>query len=225
VLAGLTIASWSTQAGGIPVIDIANLEQAFQQILYWEKQIKAMQQQYAQYEQQYKSLTGARGFGDVLQNPALQSYLPADLARSYSGLMRGDLSSAAQTLRRQSQIYNCEDRTGSDKQICLAQLNKPFEDKAAAQAAYQTASAKLQQINGLMAQIQRTEDPKGIAELQARIAGESLVLQNETNRLQLYAQLAQIETRLIEQQQQELNFKRMSNPRRAVDTLTPLTFN
>jgi type IV secretion system protein VirB5 len=211
-------------ASGIPVIDVANLEQAVQQLIHWQKQIKAMRDQFEQAEKQYSSLTGVRGFGQVLMNPALQSYLPPDLAKTYSAVMRGDLSTAAKGLRKEAQIYNCEDRTGASRTQCQAYLNKPFEEKAAALQAYDTATAKLQQINGLMDQIQRTTDPKGIAELQARLSGEALVLQNETNRLQIYAQLAQVQMQLMQQQNREQNIKQMSNTRRAVDTLAPVTF-
>ena len=60
------------QAQGIPVIDAANLEQALQNIAAWQRQLQAMQQLYDQQVAQFKALTGARGFGDVLNNPLLQ---------------------------------------------------------------------------------------------------------------------------------------------------------
>ena len=41
------------QAQGIPVVDMANLEQALQNIAAWQRQLQAMQQQYEQQVSQF----------------------------------------------------------------------------------------------------------------------------------------------------------------------------
>ena len=65
-------------AGGIPVIDVANLANTLENIVQWGKQLQAMKEQYAQQLAQYQSMTGKRGFGTVLNDPNLRQYLPAD---------------------------------------------------------------------------------------------------------------------------------------------------
>jgi type IV secretion system protein VirB5 len=52
--------------------------------------------------------------------------------------------------------------------------------------AYNTASNRISQIQGLLNQAGQTQDPKGIAEIQARIQGETAMLQNEAMKMQLY---------------------------------------
>ena len=55
--------------------------------------------------------------------------------------------------------------------------------------AYQTELQELNQIQSLMQQIDVTQDPKGVAELQARIQSESTAVGNEMTKLQLFRML------------------------------------
>ena len=59
-------------------------------------------------------------------------------------------------------------------------------------------------------QIGKTDDPKGIAELQARIGTEQSVLQNAMLQAQLGQQLAEAENKLILQQRAEIAHKAYS---------------
>src|SRR5690606_22269497 len=80
-------------------------------------------------------------------------------------------------------------------------LAKVAQDKANALQAFDTASQRWDQIQGLMSQINSTTDPKAIAELQARINSEQAAIQNEQTKLQMFQMLAQVEQQLIEQRQ------------------------
>ena len=64
-------------AQGIPVIDIANLIQTIQQVLNDVTKIENQVQQIKAMESQLSSITGARNLGAILNNPALQNYVPA----------------------------------------------------------------------------------------------------------------------------------------------------
>ena len=55
-------------------------------------------------------------------------------------------------------------------------------------------------------EINSTTDPKSIAELQARIAGEQTKVQNGMMQMQLSAQLAEVKNKLVIQQQKEANY-------------------
>mgnify|MGYP002776375249 CR=1 FL=1 len=107
-------------AQGIPVIDMANLEQALQNIAAWQRQLQAMQQQYDQQVAQFKALTGARGFGDVLNNPLLQKYLPLNWQQVYQGVRSGNMSDVAAAARQQQMIYDCLAQQGQSQQLCRA---------------------------------------------------------------------------------------------------------
>ena len=70
--AALTAAVGSANAG-IPVIDVANLAQAVEQVIAWGQQnaqmveqINQMRNQYAQLQSTYNSMTGNRGLGTLL---------------------------------------------------------------------------------------------------------------------------------------------------------------
>ncbi|KVL18798.1 type IV secretion system protein [Burkholderia sp. MSMB1826] len=175
----------------------------------------------------YRSMSGARGFGALLDRPGLANALPADWQDIYAAIRQGGyagLTGPAKALRAQNKLYDCEDQRGIDQQICQRALNKPFQDKALGLQAYQTELAELDRIERLMRQIDATQDAKGIAELQARIQSESTAVGNEMTKLQLFKALSDTEDRLIAQQQSELILKRAGNTRRLQDEMVPATF-
>jgi len=90
--------------------------------------------------------------------------------------------------------------------------------------AYQIELQELNQIQSLMQQIDVTQDPKGVAELQARIQSESTAVGNEMTKLQLFRMLSDTEDRLIAEQQGELVMSRAGNTARLQDQMVPATF-
>jgi type IV secretion system protein VirB5 len=211
----------TARAQGIPVFDASAVAQMLMTV-------SNLQQQVQQLMTTYNSLTGVRGFGNLLSNPVVAQSLPANWQSIYTAIQQGGysgLTGAAQALRSASQIYNCQNQSGLDQQICQRTLNKPFQDKALAQGAYQTELDELNQVQALVQQINQTQDPKGIAELQGRIAGEQAAIQQETTKLQLFRMMAETEDHLVAEQQHELDLQRSSSAQRAQDRLAPVTFN
>ena len=183
-------------AGGIPVIDVANLANTLENIVQWGKQLQAMKEQYAQQLAQYQSMTGKRGFGNVLNDPKLRQYLPVDAQKVYSQMMRPLQS-----------MDVCNGQITESLTLCQAEVKKYYIDRDNYEKAYDTASAEQTQIQGLMDQINNTDDPKAIAELQARIAGEQAKIQNTVVQLQLSAQLAEIQNKLLQRAKQDAQVK------------------
>ncbi|MFM0651972.1 P-type DNA transfer protein VirB5 [Paraburkholderia sediminicola] len=219
-LATTTGLSSSVHAQGIPVYDVQNVVQAI-------ATVGQLKQEVQQELQLYQSLSGTRGFGELMSNPVLSNSLPSNWQSVYTAIQNGGytgLTGSAQTLRSASEIYNCEDQSGIDQQVCQRVLNKPFQDKAFGTQAYQTELQELDQIQGLMQQIDVTQDQKGISELQARIQTESTAVGNEMTKLQLFRMLADSEDRLIVEQQQELVLKRAGNTARLQDQMVPANF-
>lgn len=208
----------------IPTTDIANLLQSALSAL---DQITAMKSQLDQAVSQYKAVTGSRGLGLVDSDVGLQNYLPPDWMASYAALQNGTagMTTQAQALRRAHQIYNCEDRSGADKTLCLGQLNRPYQDKALGLQAYAHALDEVRQITALMGQINQTQDAKGVAEIQARIGAEQATMQNEMNKLALFAKLSETEDRIEAAQRQEINLLRASRTQRAADSWTSIDFH
>jgi type IV secretion system protein VirB5 len=186
------------RAQGIPVFDSSSLAQMVMSV-------KALGDQLNQLHATYNALSGARGLGDVLYNRALRQYLPADWMRVYDGAISGGYTGISGTL---SAIRAVERGAGTvdevQARIVRRSRTTAVTDKAVGLQAFEGASARLGQIEGLMGQINRTRDPKGIQELQARIAVEQAAVQNETTKLQLVAMLQRAEERLAEQQKSDL---------------------
>ncbi len=204
------------------VIDVAAIEQAAQQVAAWGEQhgqmieqITTMGNQLAQLKQTYDSLNGNRNLGTIMNNPALRNYLPQDWQKVYDGVKQGGyagLTGTAKTMYKQ--VYDgCKHIAAEDERLaCEASAVKGAQDKGFAMDAYDKAQGRMDQIEQLMAEVNNTQDPKAIAELQARIATEQANIQNEQTKLQMYAMVAAAEDRLQEQGRHELNAK--ANARR-----------
>jgi len=207
-------------ATGIPTFDAAQAATAIQQLTQ-------MTQQYEQMVSQYKSLTGIRGFGDLMNNPLLRSYLPQEWQQVYDNVRNGgyeSLTNDAKAIRDATAIYSCAGQTGQALSLCRAQSLQPAQNKAFTQQAYTAAMSRVTDIQSLINQISATQDPKGIAELQARLQGENAAIQNEQTKLQLFKMLADTEEKLQQQQQRELSLQQVSKRGRTAATLTPLQF-
>ncbi|MGF1804340.1 type IV secretion system protein, partial [Aliivibrio sifiae] len=90
---------------------------------------------------------------------------------------------------------------------CSALAVKPSQDKAYASEAYQKSYDRTDQIESLMDEINRTRDPKAIAELNARLQAEQALIQNEQTKLTMYQATTDAEQRVLEQQQREISAK------------------
>lgn len=71
---------------GVPVIDVANLAQAIQEVIAWGQQAQDMIDQYNKLQQQFQQLQtmttkldGIRSLGTILNDSNIQSALPADV--------------------------------------------------------------------------------------------------------------------------------------------------
>ncbi|MCF3642946.1 P-type DNA transfer protein VirB5 [Rhizobium sp. TRM95111] len=216
----------------IPVTDGASImDRAIKHvetIKQWSEQAKQMQSQIDQMKSQYESLTGSRNLGEIFNDPALRDYLPTDWQDVYDSVREGGYASLS---GRASELYNANKQydacatyaAGAQRTACEAGAVKPFQDKAFALDAYDQAKDRLNQIDRLMQQISKTDDPKAIAELQSRIASEQAMIANEQTKLQLYSMVADAEQRVQEQRQRELAAKELA--RRGHVDLTPLTFD
>ncbi|ENU4131604.1 P-type DNA transfer protein VirB5 [Pseudomonas aeruginosa] len=221
VLAVLGVAGWMIfgnheAKAQIPVTDGASIAQQIanqvETIAKWKMQYDQMTSQINQMKQQYESLTGSRGLGNILNNPALREYLPSDWQGVYDSVKSGGyagLSGRAQSIYEDTKAFDAcaHFKIADQRTACEAQAIKGAQDKAFALDAYDKAKSRLNQIDQLMAKINDTPDPKAIAELQGRIAAEQAMIQNEQTKLQMYAMVAAAEDRLQEQRAHEMNVR------------------
>ena len=210
LVAGLGLGA--TAGAQIPVTDSAAITNAqtahVEALAKYVEQIQQLKFQVEQLRQQYAALTGGRGLGAILNDPRLREYLPADWQRVYDAIRSGGyegLTGPARDIYQANRVYDtCTGLVAEARQTCEAQAVKPAQDKAFALEAYTKAQQRLAQIESLMQQINKTEDPKAIAELQGRIAAEQAAVQNEQTKLQMFALISQAEDRLQQQRQHEI---------------------
>jgi type IV secretion system protein VirB5 len=182
----------------------------------WKTQYDQMVSQIEQQKQQYQSVTGTRNLGNIMNNPKLRDYLPNDWQGVYDSVKTGGysgLSGRGASVYNANKIYDsCQSIIASEQRIsCEARAVKSSQDKGFALDAYDAAKGRITQIDQLMGQINLTQDPKAIAELQGRIAAEQANIQNEQTKLQMYQMVAAAEDRLQQQRQREINAKVLAN--------------
>jgi type IV secretion system protein VirB5 len=208
------------------VIDVAAIGQLASQAATLGQQLSEMKNQVAQLKSTYDSLNGSRGLGTIMNNPALRNYLPQDWQKVYDGVKQGGyagLSGTAKTMY--NQVYDsCKHITIDDERLaCEASAVKGAQDKGFAMDAYSKANDRMDQIDQLMAKVNETQDPKAIAELQARIATEQASIQNEQTKLQMYAMVAEAEDKMQQQGKREMNARTWAATKGI--SAEPITFN
>ena len=144
----------------------------------------------------------------------------------YDGVATGNMSSVASAARQQAMIFDCLTVKDPVQQtLCNRQLNAPYAVKDMFTKAYEGASDAFKEIDDLRKLISSTQDPKGVAELQARIQAEQGKAQSAMNQVLVAGKLAEIETKLVEQEKYERSLKNMSSTQLIQHTPTKFQFN
>jgi type IV secretion system protein VirB5 len=233
VLVGIALSTLaSVSFAQIPVTDGAAIARhtasQVETIAKWKMQYDQMVSQIEQQKQQYQSVTGSRGLGKIMNDPALREYLPSDWQGVYDKVKEGGysgLSGRGASVYAANRVFDsCTSAPNEEQRIaCEARAVKASQDKGFALDAYDKAKSRVNQIDQLMAKINDTSDPKAIAELQGRIAAEQANIQNEQTKLQLYAMVAAAEDKVQAQRQREIESKTWAS-RKSI-AVEPMRFN
>ena len=205
---------------GIPVIDVAALVQAVQEVMQSIQQVTNQVRQIGQLQSQLEAVTGARNLGAILNNPALQNYIPADATNVLGNVQSNGyagLSGTARTLRDAQMTYNCLNLAGGARTQCQSSLAMPYQQKALMQDAMDAARGRIAQIQSLMRQIDATPDQKAVSEIQARITAENAMLQHQVTQINLARGMAEAETRIAESKAREAQMQQASRTGRLED--------
>jgi type IV secretion system protein VirB5 len=176
------------------------------QILSWAAQYAQMVKELQQLEKEYASLNGVRGMANLVNSPISRKYLPEE----YKDVL-------ANGVGQWEVIYNTAKRfdistsslgASSDSAQAFKQIGKQAAlNRAAAEEAYKNASKRFADIQALLEKVNDAPDAKDIADLQARIQAEQVMMQNEANKLAALAQLASAQRDLQMQQAAERRMK------------------
>lgn len=214
VALALCLTAGTPAHAGIPVIDVANLGQAIQQVLAWGEQYRQMVKQIQEMQRAYDNLNGIRNMGDLVNNPLARKYLPDE----YQEILSNGVGQweAIRNAAKKFDIAASSLSASSDAAQAFEQVAKQAAiNRAGAEEAYKTASQRFNDIQVLLDKVNAAPDAKDIADLQGRIQAEQVMMQNEANKLQMLAQLASAQKDLQNQQAREIGMKalRGSPPR------------
>ncbi|CAA9890771.1 conserved exported hypothetical protein [Candidatus Methylobacter favarea] len=177
----------------------------------WGSQLAQMANQLSQLQQTYNSLNGARGMGNLVNNPALRQYLP----ENYQSILNGGYGNSAD-IRQAAKLFGIEDTTldvnGSTALSFESNANQAAINRAMAEDAYTRASQRFADIQVLLDKVNDTNDAKDVEDLQARIQAEQVMLQNESIKLAMVQQLAEAQKGLANQQSVEIGMASSKAP-------------
>jgi type IV secretion system protein VirB5 len=182
------------------VIDVASIAQLVQEVQQLEQQVATAKSQLAQAQSEYAAMTGPRGMEQLLSG-TLRNYLPTDWAQVSQVLsgssgsfpsLAGEVlnlvtSNAVLTPAQFASLSPAEQAQLTSARRLAALL------QATSRAALSNSSDRFASLQQLIGAIGSATDQKGALDLNARIAAEQGMLQNESTKLQVLYQLAQSE--------------------------------
>lgn len=159
----------------IPVTDgtsiATQVKNQVEQLGKWAQQYQQLQAQIDQYKKQYEAITGARGMGDLLNSSAAKTALPQDWQ---------DLLSSIKTtqgyLKKRQQYPTLPNMPKTNSMYdTIASQNALMEDL------YSKTNARINQVQQLMRQIDRANDPAAKMDLTNRLISEQNAIQATQN--------------------------------------------
>lgn len=216
MMIAVALAASTANATGIPVVDlegnIQNLQSHIEDVSKFVEQIAQLKAQLEQAQQMFSSMNGVRGMASLLNNPAARQYLPKDASTLYGLATNGGqfsgLSGSLNTIKQAGQIMKQNDMQNSTAGGILDQRQNLLAGlQATAEAGYNAAGARFEQLQQLVDKVDVANDPKAAQDLQNRIQAEQVMMQNETAKLTMMMQLQAIQDKKIEQQSRERTAK------------------
>jgi len=205
------------------VVDVGAITQLIQEVSYWKQQIQAMSSQLNQLQSTYNAMTGNRGMQNLLpQTAQTRNYLPTNwqglmatlngLSGSY-GVLSAQLNSTLSTnaILTPAQLSRLSPQEQAQLQ---SSRNSAALMQATSQQALQASSQRFVTLQQLINAIPTATDEKGALDLQARIAAEQAMLQNEQTKVQTLNQSLEAEGRAREQRARELSISNIGSLRR-----------
>ena len=192
------------------VIDVASLSQLVSELQVLQQQLATAQGELTQAQTEYQSITGARGMGRLLAGTQ-RNYLPPDWPTLQATLqgsggyprLAADLQSAtsAATVLSVQQLATLSPAASAQLQ---ARRQTVALLQSVAHEALANSSSRFSAVQQLIDAIAQAPDQKAILELQARIAAEHGMLQNEQTKQQVLYQGVQAQDWANAQRMREL---------------------
>ena len=161
-------------ASGIPVVDVAGLAQAVQQVTYLSQQLQTLQTQLQTTKNQLQKatdlntyVTGNASYANLLDRSDLYNSLPSNLA----GMYGGSVNAQALGLSSSNSIVNENGNVIASGMDSLDDL-------------YADLRERTKNIENMKTVMNSTTTPTQRADLANRLSYEALLLQNDQNQIQ-----------------------------------------
>jgi len=178
------------------VIDVNAIVQLAQEVREMQQAIQTAQNQLAQAEQQYRSMTGASGMQSLLAGMT-QNDLPATWAQVSSALSPSIQATVnANAVLTPAQVSALS--PSEQQQLESTRWNAALL-QVAAQQAYANASSRFSSLQSLINAIPTATNQKEILDLQATIQAEDVMLRNDATKLEVLYQAAQAQQWAVQQ--------------------------
>jgi type IV secretion system protein VirB5 len=210
------------------VVDVGAITQLIQEVSTLQEQLQTARSNLTQAQQQYQSMTGGRGMERLLSG-TVRNYLPPDwqgliatlngLQGSY-GVLAAQLNSTLSTnaVLTPDQVSRL---SVQEREQLTATRNSAALMQVTSQQALQSSSQRFTSLQQLINAIPTATDEKGALDLQARIAVEQAMLQNEQTKVQTLNHALEAEERARQQRARELSISNLGSLRR----LPPIGLN
>jgi type IV secretion system protein VirB5 len=180
------------------VIDAGAIGQLVQEVAQLREQVATAQSQLTQARSEYAAITGSRGMESLLSGTQ-RNYLPTDWAQ-VSQVMGGvsgtypALAGSVQALVQSNAVLTPAQVSAlspGEQALLSAARQSAALLQALSRMELQNSSTRFAQLQQLILAIGSAQDQKGALDLNARIAAEEGMLQNESTKLQVLYQIAQ----------------------------------
>jgi type IV secretion system protein VirB5 len=192
------------------VIDAPAIVQLIQEVQTLEQQLQTARDQLTQAKQALQTMTGDRGMERLLSSVS-RNYLPsswsqlAGAAQGGAGGYPGLAADIRQALGANAVLtaQQLSALSAADQQQVIAARQSAATQQALAQQALANASGRFTSIQTLVSAISGAADQKAILDLQARIAAELGMLQNEQTKLLILRQATEAQDAVNRQRERE----------------------
>ena len=189
VMSIAAVISGNASAQGIPVIDVSAIAQAIQQLQQMQSQLDQLKQTHAS----FNKITSMGDIASILNNPGVRRALLSNFGAAQTAL----LGQGADAFKSTDGIY-----VNPASDYYTAQVNRQRDrlagQKSVGQQMYDAATTRIDGIDTLRRQIGAAEDPKTIADLQARIGTEIAAANTDILRMQALAMVVRAEEQQVE---------------------------
>lgn len=196
------------QAAGVPVFDVANINQM---IVDYQNQI----QQIRQMGEQLKAMTDNGNYAGILSDPTLRNYMNKYLPKGYNDIFEAAAKGDLQALQKVAEEIKREDAAKANSMTGKARIEaNRLLTRSQMKVSMSQLDSDMQRIGGLMNQINATVNPAQKQDLANTIMAQSSMMQARVAQMQLMFQQAQAEDKAAREQyaaENRAKYRQMQN--------------